>query len=388
MKNKKFVPWGFRYQSRTYLNAKLQKGGTISELGYKDNSPFKNNPFLDINSPNGSITMQNVSTPLLGVDNLGNVKTMFPNKEYGFPGSTITEMPLAKNGGLIKRADGSYSKHGLWDSIRENKGSGKKPTSQMLEQERKISKQEGGYINPFMQQGGMSKSNYDFLFGDDDEEENTPIAAPSTQDIDNLQQEREQFNQEKLDWTNQKQYDEAMQEAMSSNEEENENDKLYEGIFTPIDNKLPSFQSTSFPNLRTTSIPNFNSNGTFGMQNVSPLAINIGNTIADGLGYKPTFNSIYRDEKLNTSVGGKPNSYHLKGEAIDLKPSDWNNLPKEKQQELKSQYTVVNEGNHIHFQPKKQMGGVLYSSGQTLNNLSYDDIIRLKKQGYKFSFQE
>lgn len=39
---------------------------------------------------------------------------------------------------MIKRADGSYSKHGLWDSIRENKGSGKKPTKDMLEQERKI----------------------------------------------------------------------------------------------------------------------------------------------------------------------------------------------------------------------------------------------------------
>ena len=39
---------------------------------------------------------------------------------------------------MIKRADGSYSKHGLWDSIRENKGSGKKPTAEMLKQEKKI----------------------------------------------------------------------------------------------------------------------------------------------------------------------------------------------------------------------------------------------------------
>lgn len=53
-------------------------------------------------------------------------------KKGSFKGSTL------KSGGLIKRADGSYSKHGLWDSIRENKGSGKKPTKQMLQQERKI----------------------------------------------------------------------------------------------------------------------------------------------------------------------------------------------------------------------------------------------------------
>jgi hypothetical protein len=43
-----------------------------------------------------------------------------------------------KNGGMIKRADGSYSKRGLWDNIRANKGSGKKPTKQMLVQEKKI----------------------------------------------------------------------------------------------------------------------------------------------------------------------------------------------------------------------------------------------------------
>lgn len=45
---------------------------------------------------------------------------------------------VKKNGGLIKRADGSYSKRGLWDNIRANKGSGKKPTKQMLQQEKKI----------------------------------------------------------------------------------------------------------------------------------------------------------------------------------------------------------------------------------------------------------
>jgi len=39
---------------------------------------------------------------------------------------------------MIKRADGSYSKRGLWDNIRANKGSGKKPTKSMLAQEKKI----------------------------------------------------------------------------------------------------------------------------------------------------------------------------------------------------------------------------------------------------------
>jgi hypothetical protein len=43
-----------------------------------------------------------------------------------------------KNGGLIKRADGSMSRRGLWDNLRANKGSGKKPTAAMLKQEKKI----------------------------------------------------------------------------------------------------------------------------------------------------------------------------------------------------------------------------------------------------------
>lgn len=39
---------------------------------------------------------------------------------------------------MIKRKDGSYSRRGLWDNIRANAGSGKKPTKAMLKQEAKI----------------------------------------------------------------------------------------------------------------------------------------------------------------------------------------------------------------------------------------------------------
>jgi hypothetical protein len=48
------------------------------------------------------------------------------------------KMKKAKAGAMIKRADGSMSRRGLWDNIRANKGSGKKPTKQMLVQEKKI----------------------------------------------------------------------------------------------------------------------------------------------------------------------------------------------------------------------------------------------------------
>ena len=39
---------------------------------------------------------------------------------------------------MIKRADGSVSQRGLWDNIRANKGSGKKPTKAMISQDKKI----------------------------------------------------------------------------------------------------------------------------------------------------------------------------------------------------------------------------------------------------------
>lgn len=38
----------------------------------------------------------------------------------------------------VKRKDGTSSPRGLWDNIRSNKGSGRKPTKEMLEQEMKL----------------------------------------------------------------------------------------------------------------------------------------------------------------------------------------------------------------------------------------------------------
>lgn len=39
---------------------------------------------------------------------------------------------------MIKRKDGSISQRGMWDNIRAASGSGKRPTKEMLKQERKI----------------------------------------------------------------------------------------------------------------------------------------------------------------------------------------------------------------------------------------------------------
>ncbi len=65
------------------------------------------------------------------------LKSMF--KEIDAKEAASKTTPKAKAGKqMIKRADGSYSQRGLWDNIRANKGSGKKPTAAMLKQEKKI----------------------------------------------------------------------------------------------------------------------------------------------------------------------------------------------------------------------------------------------------------
>ncbi len=43
---------------------------------------------------------------------------------------------------MLKRKDGSMSKRGMWDNIRAAAGSGKKPTKEMIKQERKIKRAE------------------------------------------------------------------------------------------------------------------------------------------------------------------------------------------------------------------------------------------------------
>lgn len=78
----------------------------------------------------------------------------FGTWEYGGP---VPSSEMYKDGGMIKRADGSYSQRGLWDNIRANAGSGKKPTKEMLQQEKKIraaeKKEYGGWLNEY-QEGG------------------------------------------------------------------------------------------------------------------------------------------------------------------------------------------------------------------------------------------
>jgi hypothetical protein len=82
----------------TAQNEKIRKD--VSMQGYKDTSPYKNNPSNTIyGSPQGTpITMKGVSTPLIGTDEFGNMQEMFPGEEYFFPGSRVKETRM-QNGG-------------------------------------------------------------------------------------------------------------------------------------------------------------------------------------------------------------------------------------------------------------------------------------------------
>lgn len=119
-------------------------------------------------SPNFNPNLVNENVPKANYFPMSVIKQAKGNKEmpYLSKGTLEKEVPLTKEqqilksfgldytkkygGEMIKRADGSYSQRGLWDNIRANIGSGKKPTKQMLEQEKNIKAKykDGGSLTP------------------------------------------------------------------------------------------------------------------------------------------------------------------------------------------------------------------------------------------------
>ena len=74
-------------------SASIGFGGEIYSMnGYKRNSKDVNNPYNII--PSGKITMKDVDFPVLGIDNLGNSKMMYPENEYTFKGTKVYELPI------------------------------------------------------------------------------------------------------------------------------------------------------------------------------------------------------------------------------------------------------------------------------------------------------
>lgn len=110
----------------------LRKGGKIT--------PVPNGPLIKKKGPFKGSTLKN-GGPIKGTTNQPNLPKLkkLSAKEMKAPAKVdISKFNKAKSGTMIKRADGSMSRRGLWDNIRANKGSGKKPTAAMLKQEKKI----------------------------------------------------------------------------------------------------------------------------------------------------------------------------------------------------------------------------------------------------------
>jgi len=78
---------------------KRKYGGKVSTEGYKRYSKDVNKPqnIIEGDQYYGTpITMGDVDFPVVGVDNLGNKKIMYPEEEHHFPGDMVYETPLRK----------------------------------------------------------------------------------------------------------------------------------------------------------------------------------------------------------------------------------------------------------------------------------------------------
>ena len=67
----------------------------VSKMGYRDDSPFNNRSYIDINTPNGSIDMSNT-----GIDLIANGRFLPAYSGlHQFDTTTVREIPAAENGG-------------------------------------------------------------------------------------------------------------------------------------------------------------------------------------------------------------------------------------------------------------------------------------------------
>lgn len=151
----------FKKPTQPYIYVPRQETLNIPSIQYtpKNTNPYNSNvvsrylptpqsptnpiPYEDIQLFSAHQNLANAGKPVGYVVEEGKQRPIMVDEYNAIMGSSAQGGTKLENtnyamGGMIKRKDGSYSKRGLWDNIRANKGSGKKPTKEMLEQERKI----------------------------------------------------------------------------------------------------------------------------------------------------------------------------------------------------------------------------------------------------------
>lgn len=189
----------------------MQGSGTKSMLGYSRNSPYKNDPFIDIFTPEGMIDMSNTDKDLVGIDEYGNTQLMLANSgnPYMFPGQQVREIPISKAGGL--------SPAKAKEMLKDNSANGKKLTKAQIKYFQAVahgwkpSKQTGGVKNPY-QVGGTLNDLFNFLFEDDEQSSSSPD-MPTAPSIDELDEREAMLNERQKQLDEQEQYNLAMQIA-------------------------------------------------------------------------------------------------------------------------------------------------------------------------------
>jgi hypothetical protein len=132
VKDKTSIP---KPKTRGTIRNKPIYSGINPNATKKDSADYKKGYDFGVESPKNSDLYRGLSSnKSWNAGNEEGVKDKRPKKKISM-----------KTGGMIKRADGSMSKRGLWDNLRskaaQNKKTGAKPkvpTKQMLVQEKKI----------------------------------------------------------------------------------------------------------------------------------------------------------------------------------------------------------------------------------------------------------
>lgn len=161
---------------------KKQKGGSISKMGYRDDSPYRGRKSITIDTPEGLIDMSNTGIPLMAEDETGYTKILEPySGMHQFSGSKVKEMPLLAKGGITKNK--------AKEMLKDGTAHGKKLTAKQKKYFGWIAggkKQQGGKLaelisqSPQQQERGLSKKQiFDFIFNDEDEP--TAVAQPTAE---------------------------------------------------------------------------------------------------------------------------------------------------------------------------------------------------------------
>jgi hypothetical protein len=180
-------------------------------------------------------------------EGVSSVKKWHKENPYAFGGNVILEK--YKGGGeLIKRTDGSYSKRGLWDNIRENAGSGKKPTKEMLKQEKKIRVAEKKAANGKEIKKSTKNSYRDPLLG-----VNIPIASinPMSQKADYLYNTLNPNEEDPFEAINYIRYKTGIKRSIPEKDDAHQNEafwKKYLGM--PNDVAASQYRDPAYPKVK------------------------------------------------------------------------------------------------------------------------------------------